>query len=136
VRPTALVFFATALVAASADLAHKANADADQLHARSAVYVVVVLALSAAWTVAILATRSASLAVGGGVLAGGALGNLASLALWPGIPNPIELDGVALNLADLFVLAGFLLTAAAAVVLAARNRERLGEPVRLSSRRA
>jgi lipoprotein signal peptidase len=65
------------------------------------------------------------------VLAGGALGNLASLAFWPGVPNPIELDPIAFNLADVFVLSGFLLTTAATLVFAVRNRERLGEPVRL-----
>jgi lipoprotein signal peptidase len=136
VRGAALVFTATALLSAAFDLAHKTSVDAAHLHARSPVYVVVVLGLAAAWAVAILATRSLSLALGGGVLAGGALGNLASLALWPGVPNPIELEPIAFNLADLLVLGGFLLTSAAALVFAARNRERLYEPVGLSSRRA
>lgn len=134
-KSPALVFTATAILGAAVDLAHKASVDTDELHARSTIYVVVVLGLAAAWTVAILATRSPSLALGGGVLAGGALANLASLVLWAGVPNPIELDWVAFNLADLFVLCGFLLTSSGALVFAARNRERLYEPVLLSSRR-
>jgi lipoprotein signal peptidase len=136
VRTAALVLFATAILVAAVDLAHKASVDAAHMHARSPVYVGVVLGLAVAWATTILATRSLSLALAGGVLAGGALGNLASLALWPGIPNPIELEPIALNLADLFVLGGFLLTSVAALVFAARNRERLSEPVGLSSRRA
>jgi lipoprotein signal peptidase len=135
VRSAALVFSATAVLLGSVDLAHKTSVDAAHLHSRSPVYVVVVLGLAAAWATTILATRSLLLALGGGVLAGGALGNLASLALWSGVPNPIELEPIALNLADLFVLGGFLLTSAAALVFAARNRDRLYEPVGLSSRR-
>lgn len=135
-KVTALVFSATAILGVVVDLAHKSSVDAAHLHARSPIYVVVVLGLASAWAATILATRSLSLALGGGVMAGGALGNLASLTLWPGVPNPIELEPIAFNLADLFVLGGFVLTSSAALVFAARNRERLYEPVGLSSRRA
>ena len=131
----ALAFSATAILGVAVDLAHKASADTEQLHARSPIYVVIVLGLAAAWAATILATRSLSLALCGGVMAGGALGNLTSLALWPGVPNPIELEPIAFNLADLFVLGGFLLTSGAALVFAARNRERLYEPVRLPKAR-
>jgi len=130
-RTAVLAFAGTALALAAFDLAHKATSEATYFHARSPAYVVVVLVLAAVWIGAILATRSLSLAVAGGVLAGGALGNLASLAVWPGVPNPIELEPIAFNLADVFVLAGFALTAATTLVFAARNRERLREPVRL-----
>lgn len=125
----ALVGVATPV--AALDLAHKAGADAEYFHSRSLAYVVLVLGLAAVWGGAILATRSLSMALGGGVLAGGALGNLASLALWPGVPNPITVDRIAFNLADVFVLAGFVFTAGATLVFALRNSERLGEPVRL-----
>ena len=135
-KVTALVFSATAILGVAVDLAHKASVDAAHMHPRSQVYVVIVLGLAAAWAATILATQSLSLALAGGVLAGGALGNLTSLAFWPGVPNPIELEPIAFNLADLFVISGFLLTSAAALVFAARNRERLYEPVGLSSRRA
>ena len=126
-------FFLTAiaLALASVDLAHKTVSDASYFHSRGIVYVLVVLVFAAVWTVAILATRSLSIAMGGGVLAGGALGNLTSLALWPGVPNPIVLEPVAFNLADIFVLSGFLLTACATLIYAARNRERLSQPVQL-----
>jgi hypothetical protein len=61
--------------------------------------------------------------------ASSALGNLTSLAFWPGVPNPIELDSIAFNLADAFVLLGFATTAAATLTFAVRNRERLREPL-------
>ena len=130
-KRTALALGSIAAVISAIDLAHKAGTQADYFHARSPAYVVVVLALAAVWTGGILATRSLSMAIGGGVLAGGALGNLASLALWPGVPNPIVVEPIAFNLADTFVVSGFLLTTAATLVFALRNRERLGEPVRL-----
>jgi hypothetical protein len=130
VKTAALVLFATATLVAAVDLAHKASVDALSFHGRSPAYVILVLGLAAGWAGAILVTRSPALALGGGVLL------VASLALWPGVPNLIELEPIAFNLADLFVVAGFLLTSAAAFVYAARNRERLSEPVRLSSRRA
>jgi lipoprotein signal peptidase len=126
-----LALAGTMAVVAAIDLVHKASTQADYFHARSAVYVVVVLGLAAVWAGAILATGSLSMALGGGILAGGALGNLVSLAFWPGVPNPIELDQIAFNLADVFVLSGFLFTAVAVLVFALRNRDRLGQPVRL-----
>ena len=125
------VLTAVALALAFVDLTHKAVSDASYFHSRGIGYVVVVLVFAAVWTAAILATRSLSIAVGGGVLAGGALGNLTSLALWPGVPNPIVLEPIAFNLADLFVLSGFVLTSCATLLFARRNREGLGQPVRL-----
>ena len=126
---TVLIFATIAVAFAGLDLAHKATVDATSVHPRSALYVVVVLGLAAVWSVAILATRSRVLALAGGVVLGGAFGNLASLALWPGVPNPIELEAVAFNLADAFVLFGFATTAAATLAFAVQNRERLREPV-------
>ena len=123
------MFAATAATFAGLDLAHKATVEVTYLHPRSAVYIAVVLGLATLWSAAILATRSALIALAGGVVAGGALGNLFSLALWAGVPNPIELEPIALNLADVFVLVGFATTAAAALVFAIRNRERLREPI-------
>jgi lipoprotein signal peptidase len=131
VSRTALALVGIAGLLAAIDLLHKASSEPEYLHDRSAVYGVLVLVLATVWAAAILATRSLSMALAGGVLAGGALGNLASLAFWPGVPNPIELDPIAFNLADVFVLSGFLLTTGATLVFAVRNRERLGEPVRL-----
>ena len=128
-RTASVVLGATAVAFAGLDLAHKAITEATHLHPRSAAYVAVALALAVLWSAAILAARSALIALAGGVVLGGAVGNLVSLALWAGVPNPIELEQVAFNLADAFVLLGFGATAAATLVFALVNRERLGEPL-------
>jgi lipoprotein signal peptidase len=128
---TALALASTAIAVAAVDLGHKATVDATYFHSRSSGYVVFVVLGAALWAGTILATGSLSLALAGGIVAGGAIGNLASLAFWPGVPNPLVLEPIAFNLADVFVLAGFVLTAAATLVFATRNRERLSEPIRL-----
>jgi hypothetical protein len=125
----ALALGATALVLAAVDLAHKAGVGVANLHPRSALYVVVVVALSTAWVGAILAARSTALALAGGVVTGGALGNVLSLALWSGVPNPLALGVVAFNAADVFVLVGFILVGATVLGLVVRHPERLREPV-------
>jgi lipoprotein signal peptidase len=127
----ALVLGGTAPALAAIDLAHKASADAHDFHSRSAGYAAFVLVLSLAWSAAIVLTRSPALALGGGVLVGGAFGNVASLALWPGVPNPIEAPPIAFNLADVFVLTGFVLVAATTLAFVRANRERLSQPLRL-----
>ena len=109
---------ATAALLAAVDLAHKASADGALLHPRSGGYVALVLALSASWAAAITLSRSLALATAGGIVLGGAVGNVASLAFWPGVPNPIEVGWLAFNLADSFVLGGFVLVGAAALWLA------------------
>ncbi len=129
----------TASLVAGVDLAHKATAIVERgaavpAHDRSAVYVIGIAAAATAWAGAIVLTRSASIALGGGVIAGGAAGNLVSLALWPslaGVPNPLVAGNVAFNVADVAVAAGLVLVLAATCVHAARNRELLREPVRL-----
>jgi lipoprotein signal peptidase len=127
----ALVLVGTAAIVALADLGHKATAAPEYLHGRSAGYVVLVLGLTLAWAAAIVLTRSPALALGGGIAAGGAIGNVFSLVFWPGVPNPIDVAPVAFNLADVFVLVGFLFVAGATIALACRDRERLREPLRL-----
>jgi lipoprotein signal peptidase len=129
VRNLPVVFTTTAVAFAGLDLAHKTTVESTYGHPRSSAYVAVVLGLALLWSAAILATRSVLLALAGGVVLGGALGNVVSLALWPGVPNPIELDSIAFNLADAFVLVGFATTAAATLTFAVRNRERLREPL-------
>ena len=123
------MFASAAAAFACLDLAHKATVETTYFHPRSPVYVAVVLGLTAIWSVVIVATRSRLLALAGGVVLGGALGNLVSIAVWRGVPNPIELDSIAFNLADAFVLLGFATTAAATLTFAVRNRERLREPL-------
>jgi lipoprotein signal peptidase len=127
----ALALGGTAVLLAGVDLVHKASSDAAYVHGRSSGYVVLVAVLTAMWTTAIVLTRSLSIAVGGGVLAAGAVGNVMSLAFSPGVPNPLVLGPIAFNLADVFVLSGFVLVAGATLVFAVRNRDRMGEPVRL-----
>jgi lipoprotein signal peptidase len=91
----------------------------------------VVLGLATIWAAAILATRSVAMATAAGILVGGAAGNLVSVGIWSAVPNPLVLEPIAFNLADVFVLAGFVLVAVTTLVFALRNRERLREPVRL-----
>jgi hypothetical protein len=131
VRP-GLALAGTATLLAVVDLAHKADAHAEYFHARSATYVVVVAGLSLVWAAAILATRSVAMAVGGGGVLGGAAGNLVSLAFWRGVPNPIEVAPIAFNLADVFVLGGFVAVAGATVALLCGDH-RLVRPVRYSA---
>lgn len=136
---SALALALTALLVAGADLVHTGLALADRggatlAHERSLLYVAGVAVASLVWAGAIVLTRSTSIAVAGGVLAGGALANLAALALWPavpGVPNPLAVRGVAFNAADVTVVAGLGLALVASALFAARNRERLREPVRL-----
>lgn len=119
------------------DLAHKALSISERggavlAHDRSALYVVGVAAASLVWAGAVALTRSGSIAFAGGIVLGGAAGNLVSLALWPslqGVPDPIVSGSVAFNLADVAVGVGFVLLLPATGLFAYRNRERLLEPI-------
>jgi Signal peptidase (SPase) II len=130
---SAFLLGAIAMLLSALDLAHKAGARVEYFHARSLGYVLVVLLLSTAWAAAILATRSLPMAIGGGAVLGGAAGNVVSIAFWPGVPNPIEVGAIAFNLADVFVLVGFLAVALAAIALLCGDRERLRRRVRYSA---
>lgn len=128
-----LALAATATLVAGVDLAHKALAvgDATLFHPRGPAYVLLAL-VAAAWAGALVAARSLPLALAGGVLLGGAGGNLVSLPLWPGVPDPLAAGTVAFNLADVFaVVGGLVLVPAAAVLTAWRGRAALREPVAL-----
>jgi lipoprotein signal peptidase len=119
---------ATAAGVAAIDLAYKAWAGPVFIHERSALYGVGIGLVCLAWAAAILLLRSPAIAVAAGPLVGGAAGNGLSLALWPGVPNPLVVDGLAFNLADVSVGVGLLLLLPAVLVFAARNRDRLFEP--------
>jgi putative LysE/RhtB family amino acid efflux pump len=89
-------------------------------------------ALSLAWAGAIALTRSIAIAVPGGVVLGGAAGNLLSFALWPslpGVPDAIVVGRVAFSVGDVAVIGGLLMLLPAALVFAVRNRARLFEPI-------
>jgi lipoprotein signal peptidase len=142
-RSLCVLALTTALVAL-VDVAHKAVAIAGRggsvlAHPRSALYVLGLTVALAIWVGAILLTRSPAIALGGGIVAGGATGNLVSLALWPslsGVPNPLVARGIAFNVADLAVTAGFVLVGVTTAAFAAQNREQLREPVRIRSQPA
>jgi hypothetical protein len=137
-RPALALTVAASLVAAL-DLAHKAGAVAASgsgvpAHPRSALYVLGIALASILWAGALVLTRSLSIALGGGVLVGGAAANVVSLALWPavdGVPNPLSAGTVAFNLADAASAVGFASVLATTVVYATGNRERWQDPVRL-----
>jgi hypothetical protein len=126
-----------ATVVATLDLVHKQRAISEQggavfLHDRPTRYVVAGAALSLGWAGAVALTRSSSIALPGGVVLGGAAGNLLSFALWPslpGVPDPIVAGGLAFSLGDVAVLGGLVLLLPGALVFAVRNRARLFEPI-------
>jgi lipoprotein signal peptidase len=81
-------------------------------------FVAVALALLAATSLA----GSRPLDLAAGVLAGGALGNIASAVVWrQGIPDFIPAHGVLLNAADLSIAVGLVALVAVALVLARRE---------------
>jgi lipoprotein signal peptidase len=136
VRTVTLLLGAAAVVAAI-DLTYKELAVSERggavlAHDRSALYVAGLAAATLAWAGAISLVRSTSIALAGGLVLGGAIGNLASFALWPslpGVPDPLVARGIAFNLADVSALLGLTLLVPAILLFAARNRERLFEPV-------
>lgn len=126
----ALPLASVAVVVAGVDLAVKGLMPAALYHERSGLYVLVA-ACALPWAAALVATGSRLVSAAGGVLVGGAVANLLSLAMWPaGVPNPLVAGAVAFNPADVFALAGGLVLVPLAVaVFAARNRERLRQRV-------
>jgi lipoprotein signal peptidase len=118
-----------AAVVAAVDLAHKAAAGPVFVHERSGLYAVGVGVICAAWAAAVVALRSPSIALAAGPLVGGAAGNGLSLVIWPGIPNPILVDTVAFNIADLGVALGLVLLLVTTLSFGLRNRARLFEPI-------
>ena len=118
-----------ALLVAAADLAHKTTAGPVLVHERSALYAAGIALTCVAWAAAVVRLRSPSIALAAGFLVGGAAGNVASLALWPGVPNPLVAGGFAFNVADLSVGVGLVLLVPSALLFGARNRDRLFEPI-------
>jgi lipoprotein signal peptidase len=132
-----VVLLGAAAVVATLDLTHKALSVSEQggavlAHDRPGSYVAGLAAVSIAWTGAIALVRSASIALVGGLVLGGAVGNLVSFALWPslpGVPDPLIAGGFAFNLADVSAVLGLALLAPTILVFALHNRERLFDPI-------
>jgi len=118
-----------AAVVVAVDLVHKASAGPVFVHERSALYAAGIVPICLAWAVAVVLLRSPAIALAAGPLVGGAAGNGLSLALWQGVPNPLVVDEVAFNVADLGVALGLALLLPTTVSFAIRNRERLFEPI-------
>jgi lipoprotein signal peptidase len=137
VRRTLGLLLGAAVLVAAVDLVHEAQTISAEggavlTHDRSAHYTVGLAAVSLAWAGAIALTRSASISLAGGLVLGGAVGNLVSIALWPslaGVPDPIVAGDVAFNLADVSAVIGLVLLVPAILVFAVRNRERLLKPL-------
>jgi lipoprotein signal peptidase len=133
VRQRRVLLVATALAVAAADLGYKAAVEAPYHHLRSTAVVGIAAAVIVALVVLVPRLPSRAAAVGAGLAAGGALGNLVSVLAWSqGVPDPLVVAGarygVAFNLADVFALGGDALLLSAAVLYAMRNRGRLREP--------
>ena len=124
----------TAAVLAAADLAVKASVatPAWDVHQRSSAWVALsLLVLVSLVALAVVPSRAVSIAAG--VMMAGVVGNLVSARLDGNrVPNPLLLgdhtNGIAFNLADVFVLAGNLLLVATLAAVTIRNRHRLLPP--------
>ncbi len=130
-RQRSLFAIAACLSLAAVDLAVKAlvNTPADHIHHRSGAWLVLSVAILAGCALLVW-IPSGPVVLGASLLAGGALGNVVSAWLRDGgVPNPILLgdhaDGIAFNLADVFVLAGILVLMPALIAATFRYRHLL-----------
>ncbi len=133
VRRRRVLLVTTAVLVAAADLGYKAAVDAPYHHLRSTAVVAIAGVVIVALVAFVPRLPSCAAAIGAGLAAGGALGNLVSVLAWSeGVPDPLVVAGarygVAFNLADVFALGGDALLLAAAALYAMRNRGRLREP--------
>lgn len=96
-------------------------------HHRSPLVLVGAGALAAALLALAPRIRSAVVAVGAGIAAGGALATLVSGVAWGSVPDPLVRGGIAFNLADIAIAAGDALLLAAVLAHGWRNRTRLQE---------
>jgi lipoprotein signal peptidase len=132
VRSRRRVACAAAVAVAAADLAHELSTPALFHHPRSPAALALMAAVALVLVVVVPRYPTILVAIGAGIAAGGAVGNLVSALVWAeGVPDPLVLraarGGVAFNLADISLVVGDGLLLCAAVVFALRNRERLRE---------
>lgn len=130
-RRAGIVLGLVAALLAAGDLTHKALAEPALYHTRPALQMALLAGVASGWAAAVAATRSLVLAGAAGIFLGGVVGNVASVAFWPGVPDPLVAGPIAYNLADVFVAAGLALTLVAVAVFGLRNRARLVERVEL-----
>lgn len=135
VRRRRLAAAALAVAVAAVDLLEKAF-DAQALHhPRSAGALLLMAGVTAGLLVVVPRVPSWPVALGAGIAAGGAIGNLVSGIVWwgSGIPDPLvvraAMGGIAFNLADVFVLTGDALLLTSAMLHGLRNRARLRESI-------
>lgn len=132
-----VVLLGAATVVAAVDLVQKQLAISERdgvvfVHDRPMRFVVAGAALSLAWAGAVASTRSSTIAFAGGIVLGGAAGNLVSFALWPslrGVPDTLVAGGLAFSVGDVAVAVGLALMLPAVLLFAARNRGRLLKPL-------
>jgi lipoprotein signal peptidase len=123
-----------AVAVATVDLTEKALDSGAVHHLRSPGALLVMLAVALALLLVVPRLPSPTVALGAGIAAGGAFGNLVSGLVWwgRGIPDPLVVHGlaggVAFNLADVGVFVGDALLLCAAVLYALRSRDALRRP--------
>ena len=103
-------------------------------HRRTYFELVFILAITAAAIYVVPYARSRMITVGAGLMVGGGFGNALSIAIFPlGVPNPITIAQgnwtIAFNLADVGVVAGFVLTTIGVSSLAINHRHELRRPI-------
>jgi hypothetical protein len=130
IRAARRLLVAIALTVAAVDLTDKAITPTlpEAFHPRPPSVVVVMVATSVLGLLTFPRTGSRAIAIAGGLMVGGGIANTASLAIWgSGVPNPLLATryGIAFNLADVCVTAGFLLLLPATLVFAVQHRGEL-----------
>lgn len=103
-------------------------------HKRTNSELVFILAITFALAYFAPLIRSSTIVVSSGLMVGGGLGNALSIVIYPqGVPNPFFFThsdwAIALNLADICVVVGFLLAMGAVLRFAADMRDELRRPV-------